>query len=314
MSDLILNQFVAISPLFIIISLGFLGGKFLKVKDTKSFSVFVLYVFTPIIVFNAIVKSEINQNFLILPILFFLLSSAICLLNFYVGGFFWSEDDKTKNIVSYASGSANVAFFGIPVVLLLYGDSAIPTISLVIIGFVVYDSTLGYLIATNSRFKLKEVAKKLAYFPPFIGICVGLLVKVLGVNLGFDTSVYKYVVSSSSTTMATLGIMLIGLSIANFKFKIDLKYNLFVIINKLLLWPLIILGLVVVFKALDLNTFAGIEEILMIVATVPVATNSVILATQFNSHPDKASVGVFVTAIISLISIPVWNAIVQSLI
>jgi predicted permease len=52
----------------------------------------------------------------------------------------------------------------------------------------------------------------------------------------------------------------------------------------------------------------------MLIASVPVATNSVILATEFTKKEEIASLGVLVTAILSLITIPIWQLIVESVI
>ncbi|MDQ6984925.1 MAG: hypothetical protein Q9M91_05245 [Candidatus Dojkabacteria bacterium] len=121
---------------------------------------------------------------------------------------------------------------------------------------------------------------------------------------------YSFIVENSQSTMATLGIFLIGLAVSNLNVKMNKSYLFSISLIKVVINPLIILLLIL----LDRVTFNILEEsyyeILMLIGSVPVATNSVILATEFTKKEQTAALGVLVTAILSLLSIPVWQYIV----
>lgn len=306
--EVIQQQFLNMLPLFALILLGFVSGKLLKIRDYSLISKLILYVFTPIVAFAAIVTANPEPALILVPVIFFLTTSliAICYKLFFSK--FSKMSDALVNTLAYSAGSGNVAFYGIPAVLILLGEQFLPIILIAMIGYIVYDSSVGYLIATGEKFKLKIIIQKLLKFPPFLAIMLGFICLILGIDPS-GSQAYEFIVSNSQATMATLGIFLIGLAVVNLNVRINYSYLLAISIGKVLVNPLLVFSILVV-DASTFGLFNNYTETMMLMASVPVATNSVILATQFTKKEQIASLGVLVTACLSLISIPLWQLLV----
>ncbi len=300
------------APLILLIVIGYLSGKLLKIKEYSLISKLILYVFTPIVAFNAISNVESRTELFILPVIFLATTSGIALFYKFALSRLVKTDSKLINTLAYSAGSGNVAFYGVPAVLILLGEEFLPIILISMIGYIIYDSSVGYLIMTGQKFDLKGIIVKLLKFPPFIAIILGLLFLLLRINLS-GIATYQFIVQNSQTTMATLGIFLIGLAVSNLKISIDYFYLLAISIAKVVINPLLIL-LILLFDKYTLGIFTNYANTLVLIASVPVATNSVILATQFTQKEQIASLGVLVIVILSIISIPLWQLIVDALI
>jgi hypothetical protein len=76
-------------PLYIIIGLGFIAGKYLHVKK-ESIAPLAMYILSPMIVFNAALTTSISVSTLTLPLLIFVMACIICIVFFFLGRFLGS--------------------------------------------------------------------------------------------------------------------------------------------------------------------------------------------------------------------------------
>jgi len=140
-------------PLYIIIFLGYLGGKFLNIRK-ETIAPLLLNIIVPVVIFTGVVNTKIILSTLSIPLLFFLVSSSISLLVYYLAGFVWK--DSTRNILAFASGTANTGYFGLPVAIAIFGNSAIVIVSLALLGTSLYTNSLGYFLAARGQHTAKE--------------------------------------------------------------------------------------------------------------------------------------------------------------
>ncbi|MDQ6984924.1 MAG: AEC family transporter [Candidatus Dojkabacteria bacterium] len=143
--NLLTEQVLNMLPLFLLILIGFVSGKALKITDYSVISKLIIFVFTPIIAFNAIITAPVKASLLVLPFLFFFTTTILALVTKVVLAKFTKWDLALINTLSYSSGSGNVAFYGVPAVLILFGDEYLPIILISMIGYIIYDSSIGYI-------------------------------------------------------------------------------------------------------------------------------------------------------------------------
>lgn len=103
----------------------------------------------------------------------------------------------------------------------------------------------------------------------------------------------------------TLGIMLIGLgAVGCVNLFEDKKFLLISCLSKIVVWPA--LAALVIF--VDAQTFHALTPDMRAVFTVlsfmPMAANTVVLATLMNVKPEKAAAGVLATSLLSFLTIP----------
>jgi len=297
--DIFVTLLIKLIPLYILILLGYVGGKYLHIKN-DSIATLLIDIIVPVVVFTGLITTEINLSTLSLPALFFFVCLFASLITYVISRIFWK--DSTSNILSFIAGSGNTGYFGLPVAIALFGNSVIGQVAAVIIGTNLYMITIGYYIAAKGHHTVKESIMKVVKLPILYAFILGILVNLAGIKLGklyFDTA------SAFNGAYVVLGMMLIGLGLSdNKEFKIDLRFIGLSFIAKFLLWPSIVLLLLFI----DHSTFKIFNpthyKVIMLMAIVPLAANVVSYAAILKSHTEKVSMAVLLSTLFALFYIP----------
>lgn len=296
-----LTLLAKIIPLYIFILLGFIAGKVWYVKK-ESIASLGVYIISPIIFFNAAATTPLNFAILAFPILCFFLCMLMA-ITFYIVG--WGVfRNNTKNILAYVCAMGNIGYFGLPVALAILPKEYIGPYLLGVLGMNVFDVSGAYFIVAHGTHTVKEAIKRVFMLPTIYTFFAGLFVQLLHIPLN---QTYMDTIISVRGAYIVLGMMLVGLGIAAVeKFKPDFLFLSITFFAKFFVWP--VLAFVVI--ALDKNFFhlfpSGLHTALLLLAIVPVAANSVAYSTQFNLHPEKASVAVLVSTLLGLIYVPLF--------
>lgn len=299
MASVFLTLILKIIPLYILIALGFVAGKYLKVSKETVASL-LIYIIAPAIVFNSVFTTTIAANVLFLPVLFFILCCAICLITYVVSKRFWS--DSTKNILAFTAGAGNTGYFGLPVAIALFGNDIAGLVVLSTLGFILYENSLGFFITARGNHTVKESILRIIKLPAIYAFFVGLALNLFGIKLG---QIYVDFASLFRGAYTILGMMLIGLGLSSIKkFKFDFKFIAASFLAKFIVWPLIIFLIITADR-----TFFGffteqIYKVMMLISIVPLAANTVAYATELNAHPEKASLAVLLSTLFALFYIP----------
>jgi malate permease and related proteins len=297
--DIFLNLLQKIIPLYLIIFLGFIAGKFLKVQK-ESIASLLIYIIAPVIVFHGVITTKIDIGTLSIPIIFYLTASSICLLSYSIAKLLWH--DSTKNIVAFASGSSNTGYFGLPVAIAVLGDKAIGYVALMILGIILYESTTGFFITARGHHSVNESIIKIIKLPAIYAFIIGILINFSGIQFG---QIYTDTVGYFRGAYTILGMMIIGVGLSGLeKFVIDMKFLCITFLAKFVLWPTLI-GLVIF---LDINFFHlysdYIHKVMIVLSIVPMAANTVAYASALKVQPEKAAVAVLCSTLFALVYIP----------
>ena len=297
--NIFITLLVKIFPLYILIALGYLAGKKLNAKKETVASV-LIYIITPVVVFNSIVSMKINPELLLLPLIFFICCLSISLFFYQIGKFLFN--DSTKNILALAAGTANTGYFGIPVAIELFGEKSIGIMILSILGFTLFENSVGFFITARGTHTAYDSFKKLLKLPTIYAFALGLIVNYCGFS---PNEAFTGWAKNFLGTYTISGMMLIGMGLSDIKkFEFDFKFLLTSFTAKFIVWPLVILLIVFI----DTN-FCGlftklIHKVMFLLAIVPLAVNMVAYATELKAHPEKASLAVFLSTLVALVYIP----------
>lgn len=291
-------------PFYLFILLGFIAGRVLKVQK-ESIAPLLIYIITPMVIFNGAVTTQITWGALVLPAIFFLVASALCILVYKIAERYWS--DSTKNILAFAAGSGNTGYFGIPVAAAILGERAVGLVVLCVLGNILYENSIGFFITARGHHTVRESIIKIICLPSIYTFVLGLYVNLSNISMG---PIYDDTVVIFRGAYTLLGMMLIGLGLADVKdMKFDWHFTGFAFFNRFLIWPAMML--VIIF--LDLHLFRlfdpYIHKVLVIMSVVPLAANTVAYATQLRAQPEKASLAVLLSTIFALFYIPLIVAI-----
>ena len=299
--SLFLLLILKILPLYLVIALGFLAGKFLNVNK-ESIARLLIYIISPAVIFHSVLTTELSLSVLSLPLLFFLCGCSLALFTLAIARHFWH--DSTKNLLAFTAGTGNTGYFGLPVAIALFGPGISGLVVIANLGLVLYENTLGFFITARGHHTVKASIVRVLKLPTIYAFLAAVLFNSLSVNLG---TAYTELAVLFRGAYTILGMMLIGLALASIKnFKLDIKFLSFAFLIKFLLWPVLILLLITLDSSFTNFFSESIYKIMILLSIAPLAANTVSFATELNAHPEKASFAVLMSTLFALFYIPVF--------
>lgn len=290
---------IKLTPLYLNILLGYIAGKKLEAnRDTIAKIMF--YLINPLIIFNGVLNTPIDATILTLPILTFLVASFICIIFYRFSRKIWT--DSSKNIMAFSAGSGNTGYFGIPLAMLIFNPQTEGIYIMALLGITLYENSLGYYISAKGTYTPAQCLAKLFQLPTIYAFTGGLLINILHLSI---PDVYKDFIGHIKGVYTVMGMMIIGLGLAGLtNFKLDVKFIGMTFLAKFLVWPLFILVII----GID-SQFLGMydslaHKALILLSIVPLAVNTVVMASLMKGNPEKAAATVLLSTLFALIYVP----------
>lgn len=288
--------------LYLFVGLGFLAMRKLDV-NRESISQLLFHLIVPLVFLHGVSKTPLTGALLALPFILMAMSCLLALLGYFLARRLWPEaGDRTANIVGFTAGNGNMGYFGIPVALLIFDQATLAVYMLMIIGVILYESTLGYAIATRGHFHPRDALRKILTLPMLHGSLLGLVLALLQWPLPAFLEDFFLAVRGA---YSVLGMMVVGMGLAGLtRFELDFKFLSVTFVLKFISWPLLAFAVV----WMDAHYFQlyshNIHDALMLIALAPLAVMSVIFATMLNAHPEKMATAVFLSTCFALVYVP----------
>ena len=284
-----------ILPLYVIIFMGYIAGKFLNSnRDTIANLLFVMI--TPVIIFNGVINTKLDSSIILLPFLTFAISSFLCLFFYQASKYVWK--DKTRNLMAITAGSGNTGYFGLPVALILFDNQGEGIYIMAMLGVSLFENTLGFYMLARGTNTTRECMVKLAKLPSLYGFALGLLCKLVN---WFPPVLFEELIDPMKGTYTVLGMMVVGLGLASVKsMKLDFKFIGMTLFAKFAAWP--VTALVVILADAHFFHFFNQEvyPALLLISVVPLAANTIILASILQNHPEKSATAVILSTVFAL--------------
>lgn len=293
-----------IYPLYLIVATGYVAGRFLK-ADRHTVSSILIYIIAPVVVFNGVATAPHNNSYLLLPVLFFLTACALSLIFYRVGGRFWQSSER--NLLSFIAGTGNTGYFGIPLILALFGQAGLSIAVFSTLGLILYESTRGYYVIAKSHATPREALEKVVRLPVLYAFMLGIIANKLSVSFPASiSSTFTYF----SGAYTVFGMMILGIGLAAVtRATFDKTFTALSFVAKFLCYPVAI-GLFVYLDKTTLHLFSQqVHTVIMILSITPMATNTVTYASYLKANPEKAAFTVMVSTLFALIYIPAFIAI-----
>ncbi len=297
--DLAFELLLKMTGLYLCIALGYYAARKLEIEG-KGVSRLLFYIIVPLMFLGGISKAEIQQEYLLLPVFIFFISCILSLTHYQIARRVFH--DKSANILAFTSGNGNLGYFGIPVAALLFPPEIVGIYMMMIIGTMLYETTLGYYITTKGDFSTREAVQKMVRLPMLHGALIGLAMSLLNIPLSNFLEGFFIAISGA---YSTLGMMVVGIALAGItSLKLDWKFISMAFTVKFIAWPLMIAGLI----ALDMHVLHlfndSIYQVAMLISFMPLAVNSVIFATLLEAEPEKMATAVFLSTAFALFYVP----------
>lgn len=292
--------------LFIPVLIGYalIRGRVNEQSFMKNLSLFIFHVTLPCSVVNAMQfefdKSILNESLLIIFI------SVGAVLVSYIVGIITARALKSKKaekgIILFSVVFSNFSFMGYPIAHSFMGEKGLfyATVFSIPLYFFVQSLGLSFLKDDEEKgFSIKSVVN-----PPMIGVFVGFALFLTGIKL---PSVLQSAVTSFASMTTPLAMLLVGMSLTAVPLKnvfSDFKFYI-VAFLRLIALPLLFYFMLGVF-GVDQTA----RQITATITMMPVAANIIITLTRHGRDATDAAKAVFITCLLSVITIPVmWTII-----
>lgn len=284
--------------LFIIMFIGLIAKKKNIINETveKSISTLLIKIGLPslVIASSAIqYSSEIIPNMLNIFLITLLSYGAIIAIGMLTSSLF-KFDKNSKRVYISLIVFANVGFMGYPLAKALYGDIGVFYTSIVNLVFTSFLWTYGILLYnSDGKINVKNLLN--------IGTVSSLITVLIFI---FQIPIPAPVLSAFDLIgkMATpLSMIMIGSLIADINLK-ELFTDWRVYWTSLLKLILIPIATAIILKLLGYNEI--VIGICTLMAAMPAGATNSIFAKEFDVNPTFASVGVFMTTLLSIATMP----------
>ena len=277
-------------PIFLIAGAGMILARATNLNP-RSLSQVIFYIFSPCLIFTLITQSKLESGMMGRVVLYAVFS---CLL---VGAVTWIIGKLLKLEGALFSGVLITSMFmnsgnyGLPVVLFAFGQTALGYASLFFVINVGLTYTLGTVIASMSTMSLTKAFLNLFKLPMIYAMLLALVFLYTGWKIPLPIERATQLLGDASVPSM---LVLLGLQLKTATFIGRIKPVVLTSSMRLLVCPL----LAVLF--LPLFGLAGpARQAITIEAGMPAAVLTTMLATEFNSEPSFVTAAVFVTTLLS---------------
>lgn len=281
-------------PVVVTISLGFVYARIAKV-DLKPIAHVSLYILTPALVFSSLLKTSISVKDVWDILVFSLLLAASLAVLAGVLGKFAGLSSSKRSAIQLSTVFMNGANYGLPVVLFALGEAgfARAVIFVIIQTFLMY--SLGVYFAAGGYSNGNRAIKAITRMPTFYAAIAALALRMLPISVPEGPLRAISLLGEASIPVVLL---LLGMQLAYTRVSKVGKEITLTVLLRLIVSPLIAMLLVYL---LGIDELTG--KVLIIESAMPTAVIASLLAVEFNREADLVSSNVFVTTILSLITV-----------
>ncbi len=277
-------------PILLTAGAGFALGKFLAV-DSRALGRVVFYVFSPLLVFDLMAKSQLNLRQSLTTVGFAVaVIVSLGAASFLLGRLLRLErEDLLAVMITVSFG--NTGNYGLPLVKFAFGADALAAASLFYVVTAVLFHTAGVILASLGRTDFKSAALGLFKLPIVYGVSLALLVRAFGLSIPLPLS---RTIEIGAGGAIPVMLILLGLELTRVQVSRDWRPLVLATSVKLLLGPLLGLSYAEVFGLQGAARQGGALE-----AAMPAAVVNTVVAAEYNLKPALVTAIVFFSTALS---------------
>jgi len=277
-------------PIMLIAAAGYVLGKTLTV-DSRTIGRMVFYIFSPLLVFNLMVTSQLNLKQALTTVAY--TASVIAIMGavaFILGKIFQLKRAHLLAVIlTVAFG--NTGNYGLPLVKFAFGDEALAVASIFYVTTTILFNTVGVVIASLGHLDLKSAILGVFKLPILYAVTVALLVKGFGIQIPLPLS--RTIEIAANGAIPAM-IILLGLELTRIEWSHSLRAVSLGVAAKLLIGPLVGLLLASLF-----GLHGHARQGSVIEAAMPAAVATTVVATEYKLEPSLVTAIVFFGTVLS---------------
>lgn len=289
--SVLLNTFANnILPILLLGGAGFTLGKLLHV-DARSLGRVVFYIFSPVLIFDLLVKNQLKWSEAASVIGFTVTIVLLMgLLAFLFGSFLKLERPALIAIV-ITSMFANTGNYGLPLVAFAFGENALSYAGVYFITTTFMFYTLGVVIASLGHMNLKDAVLGLLKLPTLYAVLLAVLVVEFGITI---PAPLRRAVDLAAGGTIPLMLVLLGVQMKDVVLNGNRRALSLSVGLRLFAAPLIGLGLAALYGIQGFARQAAVTQ-----ASMPSMVSATVLAAEYHLDSKLIAAAVFVSTLLS---------------
>jgi predicted permease len=289
--NLLLSTFANnILPIILLSGAGFLLGKFITV-DSRTLGRVVFYLFSPLLIFDLLLKSKLDFQQAIITIAYTVtVIATLSILAFLLGRLLRLERRVLLAvIITVAFG--NAGNYGLPLVSFAFGEQALAYATIYFVTTTILLNTAGVLIASLGHMDLKSALLGLFKVPIIYAVVLALLLN--GTGLILPAPLVRTIDLAAGGSIPLM-LVLLGLELTRLEWSNSLRAISLGAFLRLIIGPII--GIVLT-RAYHMEGVARNGSIIQ--ASMPAAVATTVLASEYKLEPSLVTAIVFISTVFS---------------
>jgi hypothetical protein len=270
--------------------------KIINDQNRTHFIHLILSILMPMLVFNSF--KSLTLEILKLGLWALIGSTIIYTVSYFVGAMAFTDfEDRKKRILHYGTLVNNAGLGGQPLSYSMYGEIGALFSSIYLVPHRIFMWSVGINILDSEKEESHSVFYKLLRNPSIIAVILGLLRSLLQIQL---PEFLDRAIATMGSTVSPLAAIMIGSIIASIDFRSIYERG----VIRYTLIRLIFIPFTVMFVSKLIGLDETLIGVLTIMSAMPAGTTTALLATQYNLDDELASKIVFVTTLLSIVTVP----------
>ncbi len=296
-----MSLLLSILGVYFFVSLGFAAKRIFGEIHERTLVLLSVYFLQPILSFWGILGAKIDFAAVTAPLIYFGISLFAAVFGFFVFSRIF-QDKKDAVIVTAGGVIGNTGNLGIPLLLAMFGKTAVFYAVLINLAniFVLY--VIGVFLYSLGSYTAKEALKNILSMPVIWSASVALTMNYFGISLpgAFDQTIEMGAYTSMTIQLIIFGVFLGGLG----RFKPDFKLVAWGMGYKFVAVPLLAFA---VLSLLDIDPF--IKSLIFLQVCMPLAVNNVNLASLYDCKPYTVTANILASSLLFVGLIFVYKSV-----
>ena len=304
-----------VAPVFCLILLGFIAAK-LRMLEAAAVGGLVMFVFhfaIPAMLFHNLARAElpadIEWSFLLS---YYGSALVVYALGMAIGRYLYRHTLAIQATCGMAAGFSNTVLLGIPLLLTVLGPEAALAVFLLLLPHSAMLMTLTMMLIrlgsgreVSLSAQLRIVIGELIRNPIILALVAGLAANLSELALPGPLATAVQMLGAAAVPCALFAM---GASLAAYSLTGDIFSTLPLVLLKLVVHPLLVWLLAVPLFGLE-----GVwVPVAVLMATMPTGINVYLVATRYDSGTGMVARTIFLSTVISLVTIPTALYILRS--
>jgi predicted permease len=277
-------------PIILAAGAGYLLSSLMDI-DPRSISRIVFYIFSPCLIFTLLAKSELSNGDILLTMSIAIITTIFIGIITWLAGYILKLKRRILAGVVLTSMFINAGNFGLPVVLFAFGDSALSYASLYFVTAALLAYTLGVIIASMGSVNLVKALSNLVKIPSLYALVLALF--FLYTDFSVPLPIDRTVTLLGDAAIPGM-LMILGLQIRSISWVGQSKPIILASVMRLIIGPLTALSLGRIFGLVGPS-----RQAIVLQSAMPTAVLTTVLATEYDTEPSLVTAIVFVTTLLS---------------